>query len=96
MYYVYIITNKTNTVLYVGVTNDLKRRIKEHSDGETDGFTKKYKVNKLVYYEEYHKVINAIEREKQLKGWTRSKKNQLVESKNPDWISLNELLYPVQ
>ena len=85
MYYVYMLTNKTNTVLYIGVTNNLGRRIREHKEEQIDGFTKKYHVHNLVYYEEFHEVTAAIKREKQLKYWTRAKKNILVESANPEW-----------
>ena len=85
MYYVYLLTNKTNNVLYIGVTNDLTRRIREHKSEEIEGFTKKYHVHKLVYFEEYSEVNDAINREKQLKRWKRSKKNELIESKNPRW-----------
>lgn len=85
MYYVYILTNKTNKVMYVGITNDLQRRLYEHKNEQIDGFTKKYHVHKLVYYEEYSEVNDAIAREKQLKHWVRAKRNSLVESKNPDW-----------
>ncbi|MBO5287287.1 MAG: GIY-YIG nuclease family protein [Clostridia bacterium] len=90
MYYVYILTNKTNRVLYIGVTNDLSRRIYEHKNELLDGFTKKYHVHKLVYYEEYTYVNNAIAREKQLKGWIREKKNLLIEAFNPNWEDLSE------
>ena len=91
MYYVYILTNWNNKVMYIGVTNNLERRIYEHKHKPTDGFTKKYNVNKLVYFECTSDVKSAIEREKKLKGWIRSRKNQLVETKNPKWedLSLN-------
>ena len=93
MYYVYMLTNKTNTVLYIGVTNNLGRRIREHREEQIEGFTKKYHVHNLVYYEEFHEVTAAIKREKQLKHWTRAKKNFLVESVNPEWKDWgNELL----
>ncbi len=88
MYYVYILTNKTDTVMYIGVTNDLRRRLCEHKNEQIEGFTKRYHIHKLVYYEEYHEVNDAIAREKQLKGWKREKKNALVATKNPnldDW-----------
>ena len=88
MYYVYILTNKTDTVMYIGVTNDLQRRLCEHKNEQIEGFTKRYHVHKLVYYEEYHEINDAIAREKQLKGWKREKKNALVLAKNPnldDW-----------
>ena len=78
-YYVYILTNQTDEVMYVSVTNDLKRRIYEHKSGVFQGFTKRYKVNKLVYYEKYSEITRAISREKQLKHWCRKKKNALVE-----------------
>lgn len=88
MYYIYILTNKYNKVLYVGVTNDLIRRIYEHKNSLADGFTAKYKVHKFVYYECTEEVISAITREKQIKGWTREKKIKLIESMNPDWKDL--------
>ena len=84
-YYVYILTNWNNKVMYVGVTNDLSRRVHEHRQGLLEGFTKKYNVHKLVYFESCGEAINAISREKQIKRWTREKKNALVESKNPNW-----------
>ena len=87
-YYVYIITNKHNTVLYIGVTNDIVRRIYEHKNGLVDGFSKKYNLYKLVYAEEYNNINDAISREKQLKGWKRERKNKLIESINPNWIEL--------
>ena len=85
MYFVYIMSNKTNSTLYVGVTNDLRRRITEHKNETLDGFTKKYHWHKLVYFEEYSEVNDAIARKKQLKGWVRAKKNWLIESQNPNW-----------
>ena len=94
MYYVYILTNKSNSVMYVGVTNDLKRRIYEHKNELMDGFTKRYHVNKLVYYEQSKDIKNAISREKRLKGLLRIKKNELVESKNPQWEDLSINLFP--
>ena len=90
MYYVYILTNKNNNVMYVGVTNNLLRRLYEHKNHLIEGFTKKYNVTKLVYYEESPDVLAAIAREKQLKGWSRIKKNGLVESENPEWNDLSE------
>lgn len=84
-YYVYILTNQYNNVMYIGITNDLKRRVYEHKTGFLDGFTKRYSVHKLVYCESCHDVYAAIEREKQLKSWRREKKNALVESVNPEW-----------
>ena len=90
MYYVYILTNKTNQVLYIGVTNDLKRRIREHQNEEIAGFTQKYHVHKLVFFEAFSDINEAIACEKQLKRWRRAKKNALIESKNPDWKDLSE------
>ena len=84
-YYVYILTNEYNNVMYIGVTNNLVRRVYEHKTGIIEGFTKKYRVHKLVYYETSHDVKAALQREKQLKGWTRERKNALVESVNPEW-----------
>ena len=84
-YYVYILTNEYNNVMYIGVTNDLRRRVYEHKSGEIEGFTKQYNVHKLVYFESSHDVKAAIAREKQLKGWKRERKNALVESVNPEW-----------
>ena len=93
MYYVYILTNKTNKVMYIGVTNDLQRRLYEHKNELVDGFTKKYHVHKLVYYESYEYVEDAILREKKLKGLLRIRKNELVETMNPEWIDLSDKLF---
>ncbi len=87
-YYVYILANKTNTTLYIGVTNDIYRRANEHNDKVAQGFTERYNVNKLVYVEEYSSVEDAINREKQLKKWRREKKNALINSFNPQWKDL--------
>ena len=76
--------------MYIGVTNDLQRRIYEHKKEQIEGFTKKYHIHKLVYYEEYSEINDAIAREKQLKCWTRAKKNWLVETKNPNWDDWSE------
>ena len=84
-YYVYIMTNQYNNVMYIGITNDLKRRVYEHKTGYFEGFTRKYNVHKLVYVENCHEVTDAIKREKQLKSWRREKKNALVEAVNPAW-----------
>ena len=89
-YYVYILTTTHNKVLYVGVTNDLARRTAEHQNETVDGFTKKYNVHKLVYFEAYSDPQIAIKREKQLKRWIRKKKIELIESQNPDWKDLSE------
>jgi putative endonuclease len=87
-YYVYIITNKRNTLLYIGVTNDLKKRVYEHRKNMIPGFTKKYNINKLVYYEVYGSSSGAITREKQIKSRPRQKKVNLIKSLNPDWDDL--------
>ncbi|KJS87710.1 MAG: hypothetical protein JM58_03340 [Peptococcaceae bacterium BICA1-8] len=92
MYYVYILTNWSNNVLYTGVTNDLERRLYEHKNKMVKGFTKKYNVDKLVYFESTTDVRSAISREKQIKGWIRSKKNDLIENANPGWKDLSENL----
>ena len=88
-YYVYILTNRSGT-LYVGMTNDIVRRIQEHKEGRGSKFTSKYRINRLVYYESTNDVLSAIAREKQIKGWLRSKKIALIESVNPDWRDLSE------
>ena len=91
-FYVYIITNKVNTVLYIGVTNDLERRMYEHKNKLVNGFSKRYNLNKLVYYEHFSNIIYAIEREKQLKNWHRQWKNNIINDFNPTWKDLtNEL-----
>ncbi len=91
-YYIYIITNINNTVLYTGVTNNLIRRIQEHKEGLIKGFTSKYKVNKLVYYEEFGDISSALFREKQIKAGSRIKKINLIRSINPEWNDLfNEM-----
>ena len=89
-YYVYILTNWNNKVMYIGVTGNLIRRLYEHKNGIHEGFTKKYHVHKLVYFEETSDVYAALTREKQLKGLLRSKKNALVEAMNPDWHDLSD------
>jgi len=90
-YYVYILTNNSKT-LYTGVTNNLPRRIYEHKNKLVEGFTKKYNLTKLVYYEISEDVRSAIAREKQIKGWLRSKKINLIESTNPEWKDLSSEL----
>jgi putative endonuclease len=89
--YVYILTNPTQTVLYIGVTNDLERRLYEHSSGrgDTDKFTGRYQTDLLVYFEICPDATQAIVREKQLKGWTRQKKNALIAAFNPTWQAIN-------
>ena len=93
-YYVYILTNKSDKVMYVGVTNNLERRLYEHKNELVDGFTKKYHIHKLVYYESYKDVRDAIIREKRIKGLLRIRKNELEESINPEWKDLSEELLP--
>ncbi len=88
-YYVYILTNKTNKVLYTGITSDLTKRIYEHQNKLVEGFTKKYNLTKLVYFEVTEDVNAAITREKQIKGWLRSKKVALIETLNPKWDDLS-------
>jgi putative endonuclease len=88
-YYVYLLTNWNNGVMYVGITNDLKRRVYEHQNKLMKGFTEKYNVNKLVYYEQTNDVISALEREKEIKKWRRQKKNSLVFGVNPQWDDLS-------
>lgn len=88
-YFVYILTNKANRALYIGVTNDLSRRMYEHKNALINGFTKKYHINKLVYNECFSTMKDAILREKQLKAWRREKKNALIESTNPSWDELS-------
>jgi len=87
-YCVYIMTNKANRVLYTGVTNNLKRRVYQHKEKLVKGFTERYNVNKLVYYESFRDIGNAILREKQIKGGSRAKKLELVNRMNPDWHDL--------
>ena len=92
MYYVYIMTNRSNKVLYIGVTNNLEKRCYEHKHKIIKGFTEKYNVNKLVYFETTNDIKDAITREKQLKGWLRNKKIELIESFNPTWRDIAEEL----
>ncbi len=91
-YYVYIMTNKRNTVLYTGVTNDLRRRVYEHREKLVDGFTRKYNIIKLVYYEIFQDPENAIIREKHLKAGSRQKKIDLINQMNKEWRDLYEQL----
>ena len=92
-YYVYILTNNNRNVLYTGITNDLRRRVYEHKHHLDKGsFTARYNIENLVYYEVTSDVEAAIEREKQIKGWNRKHKNKLIESKNPNWMDLYELI----
>lgn len=89
-YYVYIMTNWSNKVLYIGVTNNLERRCYEHKHKIIKGFTDKYNINKLVYFEMTNDIKEAIKRENQLKGWLRKKKIELIEKINPEWKDLSE------
>ncbi len=91
-YYVYILTNKINTALYIGVTDNIKRRVYEHKSKVVPGFTSRYNLTKLVYYEIFEDPLSAITREKQLKGWIRIKKENLIYSFNPEWEDLYEEL----
>jgi putative endonuclease len=92
-FYVYMMTNRSRVVLYIGITNDLTRRVWEHQNGGIKGFTKSYNLNRLVYYETFYDPQDAIGREKEIKGWRRSKKNALVETLNPKWIDLSAMLF---
>ena len=87
-YWTYIMTNAYRNVLYIGITNDLNRRYREHKSGLIDGFTKKYRCQVLVYYEEYLRIEDAIAREKQLKNWSRAKKYALIRRLNPEMEDL--------
>jgi putative endonuclease len=88
VFYVYILTNIKRNVMYVGVTNDLERRLADHADGRGGVFTRKYRLNTLVHIEEFQFVDEAIAREKEIKGWRRSKKDALVQASNPTWADL--------
>jgi putative endonuclease len=92
-YYVYIMASKKNGTIYIGVTNDLSRRVYEHKNGLVEGFTSKYKVHNLVYFEKFEDVRYAIQREKQLKNWRREWKKNLIEKENPEWKDLYDLFY---
>lgn len=87
-YYTYILTNKRNGIFYTGVTNNLQKRIFEHKEKMVDGFTKKYNLTMLVYYEIYDKIIDAISREKLIKKWRRAIKIEAIEKNNPQWNDL--------
>lgn len=92
MYFVYILASKRNGTLYIGVTNNLLRRVWEHKEKYHNSFTQKYNVNLLVYYESYQDPLLAIVREKQLKKWNRSWKIELIEKANPEWKDLYNTL----
>lgn len=87
-YYVYILASRKNGTLYIGVTNNLTLRVKEHKEGSIDGFTKRYNVHNLIYFEIYKDIRDAITREKRLKKWNRSWKIELIERTNPKWEDL--------
>ena len=89
-YYAYILASKRNGTLYIGVTNNLERRMYEHKNKLIDGFTKKYNVDKLIHYEVTNVIRVAIQREKRLKKWYRKWKNELIEKENPEWKGLSE------
>ena len=89
-YYVYILASSKNGTLYIGITNDLIRRLYEHKNNLVKGFTSKYKVHNLVYFEETDDIAEAIRREKQLKGWNRKWKIALIEKDNPNWDDLSK------
>ena len=92
-FYVYLVTNRSRVVLYTGITNSLMRRVWQHQNGEIEGFTKTYSVNRLIYYERFNEPGDAIAREKEIKGWRRAKKNALVETMNPKWADLSSMLF---
>ncbi len=89
-YYVYILASKRNGTLYVGVTGDLKRRISEHKSKDSNSFSVKYSVDKLVFYEAFNDIDKALKQEKCIKKWNRAWKLQLIEERNPEWVDLSE------
>ncbi len=92
-YYIYILASKRNGTIYIGVTNDIERRVAEHKQGVHDGFTKKYGIHILVYLEWFSDIRDAITREKQLKKWNRQWKLELIEKENPEWVDLSTVGY---
>ena len=92
MAYVYILTNQHNTTLYIGVTNDLVRRVYEHKQEFVEGFTKRYKLHKLVYFEQIPDILQAIAREKQIKHWNRRWKERLIREHNANWTDLYDTI----
>jgi len=92
-FFVYMMTNRSRVVLYTGVTNSLERRTWHHRSGAARSFTKTYKVGRLVYYERFNDARSAIAREKEIKGWRREKKNELVRALNPKWNDLGQELF---
>ena len=91
-YYVYMMANKNNNVLYIGVTNDLIRRVNEHKNGKIEGFTKKYNCHKLVWFQHTNDVTSAITKEKRMKKWKREYKENVIREMNPDWTDLYDEL----
>ncbi len=91
-YYIYMITNRNNNVLYIGVTNDLKRRVFEHREKLVEGFSSKYNCSKLVWYEQTNNIGSAILREKQMKKWKREYNNNIINEMNPEWNDLYETI----
>jgi len=96
LYFVYILASKRNGTLYIGMTNNLLKRVDQHRENLVEGFTAKYGVHRLVYYEQYHNADDAIKREKQLKKWNRQWKLELIEKDNPQWRDLFEELVDSQ
>jgi putative endonuclease len=92
-YYLYMMSNKHCNVLYTGVTNDLRRRVNEHKEKKIEGFSKQYNTDRLVYYEEFYEIDQAIAREKQIKSGSRKNKDLLVEKMNPEWKDLSLEFY---
>ena len=92
--FVYLMTNSSRVVLYTGVTNNLERRVWEHRNQAVEGFTKRYRVDRLEYYELFPNPRDAIAREKEIKGWRRSKKDALIATMNPKWDDLSRTLFP--
>ena len=88
-FFVYILANRPNGAIYIGITSDLKRRVFEHKSGNASVFTKRYGINRLVYFEQFANPKKAIQRETNLKFWRRAWKNNLIEAQNPDWCELN-------
>src|SRR5258706_4828997 len=93
-YFVYVMANQRNGTLYIGVTNDLFKRVSQHKAGVVEGFTRRHGVHLLVYYETFGDITDAIEREKRLKNWNRAWKLRLIEERNPDWLNLSDGLPP--
>jgi putative endonuclease len=91
LYFIYFLTNKKKTVLYIGVTNSLARRVEQHQTKQVPGFTSKYNLTHLIFYESFSDIRDAIAREKQLKGWRREKKEELIATVNPDWNDVDVL-----